>query len=159
MSLSKKNHQYYTIYCVPTFGPSCICTVSTSVVNLTIKWKADCLMRERVRDKKRVIRGDLILGGTIFLQQFFSTNLWFFHSNLRSTIAILSPITMPKPWPVSALSQPLSLNWGLYLCASIIPFNREGKLERKFQENGKTYVKRRFVNKEYTRFWRKRNFL
>jgi len=56
-------------------------------------------MRERERErkaKKRVIHSGLFLGGTIFLQKFFSNNLWFFHSNLRSTISVLSPVTMPK---------------------------------------------------------------
>jgi len=24
MSISEKNHQYYTIHCIPTFGPPCI---------------------------------------------------------------------------------------------------------------------------------------
>jgi len=24
MSISEKNHQYYTIYCTPTFSPPCI---------------------------------------------------------------------------------------------------------------------------------------
>jgi len=54
-------------------------------------------MREREGGgQKRVIRGELILGGTIFLEKFFSTNLRFFHSNLRYTSAVLSPVTTPK---------------------------------------------------------------
>ena len=58
-----------------------------------------------------------------------------------------------KPWPVSALSHLISLNWVLYLCATIILFNREGNLETKFQDNEKNYQKRRFVNKEYTLYF------
>ena len=36
MAISEKNHQYYTIYCVPTFGPHCIFATFITLLTITL---------------------------------------------------------------------------------------------------------------------------
>ena len=53
--------------------------------------------RERERGKNRVIRGELIFGGTILLEKFFSKNLWVLHSNFVPPLLYCRLSPCPNP--------------------------------------------------------------
>jgi hypothetical protein len=48
MSISEKNHQYYTIYCIPTFGPpclfaACICMETAFICESSLDYATACV--------------------------------------------------------------------------------------------------------------------